>query len=368
MEESTTLRDRFRGVLLGTLCGDALGAPAESLSREQIVPLLGGPLTEMIDRPRLAGRAPAMIKAGRYTDDTQMTQALAEALIDMDEEFDPDVVARSFALWFQNFRGYGGKAAKILERLRKLIGEASDPDEEGLWAKAVGPETRDFGSSFGNGAAMRVSPVALACYADPKMVAAIAGRQAPLTGHSHEEAVFGAQHQAMAVWLAIRWGEAGRPLGPDFVTELRALLPEPPGLFGERMTWVAEHLGASGEEVIRHIGHGVTMIDSVPTALWTALSSPLARGAEGVIVRAANLGGDSDTIAAMAGAIAGGYYGASKLPARWLQAVESGEVELEMAGYRAVYKHGRDRLVELADALFELASQGGLRMKRPVRR
>lgn len=366
--DNTTLRDRFRGVLLGTLCGDALGAPGDGMARNQIQRVFGGPLTEMVDRPKVEGRTAVVARAGRYTDDTQMTQALAEALVEMEDFFDLDVVARSFALWFQNSRGYGGKAAKILDRMRKLMAQADDPEEEGLWAKAVAPERTAHGPSFGNGAAMRVAPLALACYPDAKLVSALARRQAALTGHSHEEGFFGAQLQALAVWQAIRWGEAGRPLGPEFVAELRALLPEPPGLFAERLTWVAQNLKASAEETVSQIGHGVTMIESVPTALWAALSSPAERRVEGAIVRAVNLGGDSDTIGAMAGAIAGGYYGASHLPERWLNATESGEMELELAGFRGTYKHGRERLVELADELLAIAERGGLQVARPAHR
>jgi poly(ADP-ribose) glycohydrolase ARH3 len=361
VEPNATLRDRFRGVMLGTLCGDALGAPAEGLAREQIIPTLGGWLHEMIDRPLASQRAPSMLRAGRYTDDTQMTQALAEALLDMDDVFDPDEVARSFALWFQEFRGYGGKAQRILTRLRSLYNAGAVP---GLWSKAVGPEVAADGASFGNGSAMRVAPVALACYPDAKRVANLAERQGRLTGHSHPDAQFGAQQQALAVMLGIQWGEAGKPLGPDFVNELLALLPTPPESFAARLAWLPQNLHASGDDAVAHLGHGVVMAESVPTALWAVLSSPADRGAVGAITRGANLGGDADTIAAMAGAIAGGYYGASSLPQHWLEAVESGIVELSLAGEKGQYAHGRDRLVQLADGLLDLALAGGLQTGR----
>lgn len=357
------LRDRFRGVLLGTLCGDALGAPAEGLARPLIAPILGGWLHDMVDRPRWNLQPASKVKAGRYTDDTQMTQALAEALLAMDEVFDPDAVARSFALWFEDVRGYGGKARRILTQLRGLYAAGAAP---GLWSRAVDAEVAAHGASCGNGAAMRVAPVALACYPDAARIASLAERQARLTGHSHPEAVFGAQQQALAVLLAIQWGEAGRPLGAAFVAALGALLPPPPASFGVRLAWLAQHLQAAEDEAIAQLGHGVVMAESVPTALWAVLSSPPERGAEGAIVRAANLGGDADTIAAMAGAIAGGYYGAASLPARWLEVVERGEVELSLCGGKATYAHGRDRLVQLADGLLDLALAGGLRTARPA--
>lgn len=66
-------------------------------------------------------------------------------------------------------------------------------------------------------------------------------------------------------------------------------------------------------------------------------------------------------IAATAGPIDGGCFGAPDLPQKWLDAVETGEVELEVGGQRSVYKHGRDRLVELADELSPLAERGGLK-------
>jgi poly(ADP-ribose) glycohydrolase ARH3 len=64
----------------------------------------------------------------------------------------------------------------------------------------------------------------------------------------------------------------------------------------------------------------VTAIEAVPPAIASFVFSD---GFEQAVIRAVNLGGDTDTLGAMAGAVAGAYYGASNIPSRWLQVLEN---------------------------------------------
>lgn len=266
----STSRDRFRGALLGTFVGDALGMPLEGGRRAGVY------VREML---------PARLGRGTYTDDTQLMIALAEALLDTPGRLDLDRVARRFGEAFDFHRGYGGHAARILAMIQGGAG----------WRDAV--KTHPLpGGSFGNGAAMRVAPVALAFHGDAEAVAEAAERQGEVTGHSHPFGTFGARTVALAVHRAIQRGVAGRPFD------------------------------ASGflEEASR----------SVPYALWCFLSSQ--DDPEEAVARAVNSGGDTDTMGAMAGAIAGAFHGESGWPDRWLSALENGE-------------KGRDYVVGLAD-------------------
>jgi poly(ADP-ribose) glycohydrolase ARH3 len=184
---------------------------------------------------------------------------------------------------------------------------------------------------------MRVAPVALAFYRAPQKIPEAARRQAAVTGHTHPLGAGGAQLQAQAVHLALKAGIGDTSIEPDgFLDHLR---PDLPPEYLAHLSWLGEHPGAAVEAVIREISCGVAAHESVPAAIWAFLTH--AKDAEKVIVQAANMGGDTDTIAAMAGAMAGAYHGASALPRRWLDGLENGE-------------KGRDYVISLADELFEL--------------
>ena len=308
-------RDRFRGVLLGTALGDALGMPVEGWPREAIL------RTHGVVRDML----PARLGAGTYTDDTQMAMALAEALIETPGRLDPDVAAERFGARYEPRRGYGGNTRRILRRI--AAGEA--------WRDVV-EEERLPGGSWANGAAMRVAPVALA-FRDPDAVMAAAAAQAEVTGHTHPIGLAGARLQALAVWSALET-EPGALRPPTFVD---ALLDTPwPDEVRSALLWVRAHAGSDPGAAVDRLGVGARAGASVPAALWAFLSAGGA--AEDVVVQAVGLGGDTDTIGAMAGALAGAYEGVEAFPDRWTEALEDEDAGL---GY----------LLELADRLYELS-------------
>lgn len=323
------LRDRFRGTLLGLFIGDALGMPVEGWPRAMIRERF------VHDRGRLREMCDARLGAGTYTDDTQMALALAEALLDGEagaSEPDLDRVAARFAERYDPERGYGGNTRRILAAIRR-----GTP-----WRRAV-EDLRLPGGSWANGAAMRVAPVALAFYPDSERVAAAAERQAEVTGHDHPIGRFGARLQALGVLEALRCGAgAGEVEVGGFIERLASGAPEE---LDRPLDWIREHTegaqGADPESAVRVLGVGGRASASVPAALWAFLrhrSDP-----EAVVVEAVGLGGDTDTIGAMAGALAGAYHGASAFPERWLSALEDG-------------RYGKTYAVELADRLYERAT------------
>ena len=201
--DTAALRDRFRGALLGTMVGDALGMPMEGMPRAMI-PALFDTVRDML---------PARLGPGTYTDDTQMMIGLAEAFIDTPGRIDLDRVASRFADNFDPDRGYGGNTYAILTAIQQ-----GTP-----WRRAVA-QSRLPGGSFANGAAMRVAPVALALYNVPSLAGHAAAQQAEVTGHSHPVAVFGAQLQALAVLRALQRGVSGAPFeAADFAEEMAPL-------------------------------------------------------------------------------------------------------------------------------------------------
>ncbi len=313
------LKECFRGALLGTMVGDALGMPVEGVSNS-VIRARYDRVTEML---------PARLGRGTYTDDTEMMIGLAEALLDTPGRLDTDRVAARFGENYAPDRGYGGNTQKILSAIREGVD----------WRDATKKHALP-GGSYGNGAAMRVAPVALGFYQDAGATVQAAAEQAAITGHTHPVGRIGACLQA----IAVRWAILSRAQGAelDATSFLKNLKLAGPKEFIEALGWIAGNLSASPDEAAARLGTGVQASSSVSAALWSVLSCP--RDPETAIIRAVNLGGDADTIGAMAGAVAGAYHGAEALPPRWTQALEDGD-------------KGRGYVIRLADRLLDMAAK-----------
>ena len=313
------LADRARGALLGTFVGDALGMPFE------------GAAPHAAPEP-LEMRA-ARLGRGTYTDDTQMAIALAEHLLER-EEIDPDELGHAFLAAHDPERGYGEGTTAVL----RLI-ESGVPSTEAV------VQVFDGDGSIGNGAAMRVAPVAVRFAGDLERTVEQADRSARAT-HGHLFGIDAARVQAAAVATALSDRDVVSAAHAAAATaEMRhrldavnALLvqasdadPQPPGddrpppprePEPEPLS-VPDHPGAAEpREVAAVLGNATAGLESVPTAIYAALAHD---DFERAVTFAVRCGGDADTIAAMAGAIAGARHGASAIPTRWLDALEEGE-------------------------------------------
>ena len=313
---STTLdglRDAFRGALLGTFTGDALGAPVEGWSALRIR-REHGEIREMLEGRR---------GSGRYTDDTQMTIALAESLLES-RGFDGGEFAARLVAAYDPTRGYGQGTTDVIRRLRS--GEPWQTAADHSYPRG----------SFGNGAAIRMAPVALLHHHDRESLGLLAEETALVT-HSHPLGVAGAVLQACQIALAIQSrGEALDPLG--FAVVLRSSTTSTE--FRQKLRAVEECLEESPtlEAVHNRLGCNSTALGSVPTGLYCFLSHP--ESFEAAVTYAVSLGGDTDSIAAMTGAIAGAYHGAQAIPERWRRKLEEGP-------------KGASYVETLADKLFE---------------
>jgi poly(ADP-ribose) glycohydrolase ARH3 len=279
--------DRACGALLGTFVGDALGMPFEGVACDAIPAEV-----EMVEARR--GR-------GTYTDDTQMMIALAESLIDRGR-IDDAALARAFLDAYDPERGYGGGTRQVFE----------------LWAAgtAVAEAARlifEGRGSRGNGAAMRIAPVAVRFAADPPRLRAEAAASARLT-HAHPVGVDAAVVQAVAIAGALGGGEVLELARATAQTEeMRGALRDVEILLAER---------PGPDEVQARLGSSSDARESVGAAIYCALAHD---SLEDAVTFAVRLGGDTDTVAAMCGAVAGARDGASSIPRRWLEALEDAE-------------------------------------------
>jgi len=278
--------DRARGALLGTFVGDALGMPLEGAVPAEIPERV-----EMLD---------ARLGRGTYTDDTQMAIALAESLLERGE-VDAVALGRAFADAYDPRRGYGSGTTEVL----RLVRSGVHPHEA---ARAA------FGGagSQGNGAAMRIAPVAVR-YTHDRTTLMSAARASALVTHAHPLAVDAAVVQATAIAAALN---DEPPLAAGLAVVGTAEMQQ-------RLTTAARllEIRPSPTELAATLGNRPTGHESVPTAIYAAAAHD---SVEIALTFAVRCGGDTDTIAAMTGAIAVASAGASAIPARWLEALEDG--------------------------------------------
>lgn len=170
--EQAMVADRAGAALFGTFVGDALGMPFEGLPRELI--------------PRHVEMVEARLGRGTYTDDTQMMVALAESLIARGR-VDVEHLSRAFLDAYDVERGYGGGTRRVLELWRA-----------GVAVDVAAAQVFDGQGSRGNGAAMRIAPVAVCFRDDHERLCVEAAASARVT-HAHPVGVDGAVVQAAAI-------------------------------------------------------------------------------------------------------------------------------------------------------------------------
>ena len=278
------LIERYRGCLLGLACGDALGAPIEFMGPNQF-----DPVTDF------RGGGVFGVQPGQWTDDTSMALCLADSLIRC-RGFDPADQMQRYVRWYRE--GYlssvgacfdiGSTTREALERFR-TEGEPY-AGSAGMW-------------SAGNGCLMRLAPVPMFYYRWPTEAISKAALSARTT------------HGAQACLDACRFFSS---------LMVRALQGESKAELTAPIAWTGEPLHAEVAAVasgsyrkkqppqIKGSGY---VVESLEAALWAFYHG---ENFADCVRRAANLGHDTDTTAAICGQLAGAHYGESAIPAHWL--------------------------------------------------
>jgi poly(ADP-ribose) glycohydrolase ARH3 len=301
---------------MGTFVGDAFGRQVEGWSSLTIQEVHG--LLEEMGK-------------GIYTDDTEMMIGIMESLVE-NPQFDPALTAGKFLANFSPYRGYGGRIYGVMDRLRSGV----------AWNKA-GTD------SWGNGGAMRVAPIGFFFYDDPDGLKK-AVRDCTLITHHHPLGLAGALAQAKAVGLATLKGVRGEPLeAGEFVETIVEAVTAESREMAKALHMVKDiRRGEDMREtiigIVSHFPCDVSAIGAVPAALASFLLTRTFR--ESVVV-AVNCGGDTDTIGAMTGAVAGAYYGYGQIPKGWFEPLENGpkgkRYVLSLAERLAEIKKRQDR-------------------------
>ncbi len=309
MSETVPHLDRCQGVLLGLAVGDALGAPLEFKTAEEILRDYGGPVRNMLGGGFLGW------DLGEWTDDTAMAICIAESILSQGR-FEPADVAERFLRWFQSGPRDVGNTISVAMR---ALARGERWDRAGRWAhEQLG------GRTAGNGAIMRCAPIALLDYRKPERLIEDSVNSALIT-HWDGRARYGAAALNLAIAALIQEEPPEEALRRA-ADGVRAACPEVAALF--------ETAGAGERADLCPSGFSN---DTLRLALWCFVRT---ESFEEALIAAVNLGGDADTGGVVCGALAGAHYGLSAIPARWLTAL-----------------HERDRLVRLATQIARLAGK-----------
>ena len=296
------LRDRFRGAMLGLAVGDAVGTTLEFKR-----PGTFAPITDMV------GGGPFDLNPGEWTDDTSMALCLATSLVECGGFNAQDQMERYVRWWKEGYFSSTGRCFDIGITVTTALSQFMDYGDP--YAGSTDPNTA------GNGSLMRLAPMALFYGRNPQMAITRAADSSRTT------------HGAQSAMDACRYF-AGLLVGALHGDTKDALLSS---RYRPNFTWAENELHDAIERIaagtfkkkqppeIRGTGY---VVDALEAALWAFHTTDSFRDG---CLKAANLGGDADTTAAIYGQIAGAYYGADMIPAEWRERVAMRETIIDLA-------------------------------------
>lgn len=303
------LVSRARGALLGLVAGNQLGVPTEGLGTPQAI-------REAF--PSGVWELTAPPQDSPYDDDAALTLLLAESLV-ASGDFDAGDTAQRWVKWMRSDgRGIGITTRRALQLIEKGV----EPFEAGRRAREADPAR-----SAGNGAVMRCVPVAIRYHDDVERLVRVSMQQAAIT-HADDRCTWG----AATVNLAARELLHGNIYFIDEVVHrLKDAAPRPLLDALRRIPWEQQE-----ELPVTRPGETGYAVHCVEIALWFATHG---RALEDALVYLAQAGGDTDTNAAVAGALLGARDGETAIPHRWMDQIP-----------------GRERIQELGEQLITTAA------------
>jgi ADP-ribosyl-[dinitrogen reductase] hydrolase len=286
--------ERYQGCLLGLAVGDALGTTLEFKPRgtfEPIDDMVGGGCFDL--------------EPGQWTDDTSLALGLAESLIEK-KGFDPYDQMKKYLLWYRtgylSSTGYafdiGGTTKAALKSFEKTGEPFSGPTDP---------------RSSGNGSLMRLAPVPMFFFPDREAMIFYAGESSRTT-HGSQACIDACRLFASILFNAFSGMDKERVLFDHDVNIVQspAIREMASGAYRNKT-----------EDRIQGSGY---VVKSLEAALWCFYATDSFRDA---VLKAANLGDDADTTAAICGQVAGAYYGFQKIPGIWVNKVVKKEEIIE---------------------------------------
>jgi len=276
-QERPPLYERAIAAYLGLAIGDALGATVEFMTPAEIRLQYGV-------HDEIRGGGWLRLKPGQVTDDTTMSLALGESILTAGA-VDALAAAEAFDAWMR------GKPVDIGNTVRRNLVS---------FRKSRHPEAPPSEHDAGNGAAMRVLPVALACYGrSPEQVIAASRAQAHVT---HHNAVSDAACETLVFMVQ------------DFLAGRDALSVE-----RERAARLVADFPCYAWDRKHAENPSGYIVDTVQAVFQSLFATECF---EDCLIDIVNRGGDADTTGAIAGMLAGARYGLEAIPRRWLRSLD----------------------------------------------
>ncbi len=276
--------DRLRGCLLGLAVGDAVGTTVEFKPRGQFKPL-----SDMV------GGGPFRLEPGQWTDDTSMALCLATSLVERGAFDARDQMDRYCRWQHEGYLSSNGRCFDIGNTVTAALRRYQETDDP--FAGSSDPQ------SAGNGSIMRLAPIPMFFFPDEDAVVEHAGESSRTT-HAAAECVDACRLLGLILCRALA--------GQDHDELLSGVSGHTTS--SEKIAAIARGDYASkSESEIRGTGY---VVESLEAALWCFAGTD---SFEAAILRAANLGDDADTTAAICGQVAGAHYGEAGIPPQWLE-------------------------------------------------
>jgi ADP-ribosylglycohydrolase len=290
--------DRIAGTILGTAVGDSLGLPRERLTRARARRLFG----DRIEHALVLGR-------GMVSDDTEHTCLVAQSLLAApgDPREFAHVFARKLKWWFAALPAAVG-AATARACINLWFGWS--PERSGVW-------------SAGDGPAMRAAILGVVLGEDPRRLREWVRASSRIT---HVDAR--AERAAFLVAFAAAYASTRRPkeiVAQRFLATALAAVGDADDELRRIVELMSAHLARGAQPEVfaaaLSVGRGVTgfAYHAVPVALYAWLRRPA--DLRGVVTDTIHCGGDTDTTAAIAGALAGAANGLGAIPRGWVEGV-----------------------------------------------
>lgn len=281
--------DRAVGVLVGLASGDALGAAYE----------FGGPI-ENEQQIGMIGGGPFNWEPGEWTDDTSMAMPIANEIAEGRDLLDPETLGNIVSAW----KDWASTAKDVGVQTSSVLRSLSETTEQAAREASLAHHERS-NQSGGNGALMRTAPVALAYLHDKSGLTEAATRIAQLT-HWEDDAAEACVICCHAIRHAVVTGELDVRVGlSEFDQDVR-------------LKWEERLDEAEAKQPCDFYTSNGWVVSALQGA-WSAIFHAKQAG-EGIVEtleRAVRGGGDTDTVAAIAGGLAGAYFGVSCIPAQW---------------------------------------------------
>jgi len=282
--------DTIKTCILGHAVGDALGVPVEFQSRKQLEQT---PVTDM------RGFGSYSVPAGSWSDDTSMTLCALDALAE--ERFSWEAVMVNFGKWY-----YNDEFTPTGRMFDVGFTCGSAIDSFFIRHTDVCHCGRRDAQSNGNGSLMRIIPFALYGYSHPNMLRELVETGSALT-HAHPRSQIACFIYACILLNLIETRSKNAVI--EGIEEAKRY-------YGGTNDWgYYANLSAIGKRSRGSIRSGGYVVDTLEAALWCLITTDSYRDC---VLKAVNLGEDTDTVAAVAGGLAGTLYGQAGIPQEWL--------------------------------------------------